>query len=270
MTLEDIKNKFEVCLKKSDIHAFEFTTDEDYDTNLYIDDQGQFYLEGTKTPYVCEDFESIKYHIDEDETEQWYIVIYFKNGDRLFLHVYGDTYARIRRGTSAWCLENMELLTAYKYIVRSKETSQPMLIEENSVKYFDNSSAVVTIPNGIKAVDEDAFCYCSSVEEVHFPSSLEEIHKFAFANCKNLTEVVLNDSLRVIGNRAFVGCDKLNKVIIPDSVEKIEDYAFLHTAIDKVVINNSNIILGIDVFPKDCEIVYNTWFVGTIIDNMDE
>ena len=248
MTLENIKNKFEVCFKKADISAFEFTTDEDCEAELYIDENGHFYLEGIKTPYVCEDFESIKYHVDEEDTDNWYVIIRFNNGDSLFLNVFGDVSAYIKRGTSSWYVENLELHNAYKCIVRIKESTQTMLVEENSVKYFDNSSSVVTIPNGIEIIDNHAFRYCSSVTEVYCPSSLEKINHFAFAECNNLTKIVLNDGLKVIGNRAFVACDKLNKVIIPDSVEKIEECAFRLTAIDKVILNNPNIILEKDAF----------------------
>lgn len=257
MTLEQIKNKFDLCFKKSNISAYEFTTDEDYEADLYIDSKEQFYLYGIKTPYVCEDFESIKYHVDEEDTDDWYVVIHFKKGDSIYLNVFGEVSGNIIRGKSKWYLYSSQLLDTYKYMTRSKENSQPLLIEDNSVKYFDDSSSVATIPQGTKTVDEYAFYYCSYLTEVHCPSSLEIIDEFAFSHCTNLTNVVLNEGLKVIGNRAFVACEKLNEIIIPESVRQIDEYAFYHTAITRVVIKNPDIVFDKRAFPENCEIVYD-------------
>ena len=108
---------------------------------------------------------------------------------------------------------------------------------------------VVTIPDGVTVLDEEAFYQDNDIVKVICPGSLKVVGNFAFALCEKLEEVVLPESLcgtlcetftespalrRVdiprgiteIGNDAFSYCSGLEAVTIPDTVKRIDDRAF--------------------------------------------
>ena len=84
----------------------------------------------------------------------------------------------------------------------------------------------VQIAGSVQVIGEDAFHYCSSLENVTFEenSSLKEISDSAFSST-GLSSVVLPDSLEVIDFAAFLGTP-LTSVKIPASVSKIGSNAF--------------------------------------------
>ena len=80
------------------------------------------------------------------------------------------------------------------------------------------------VPDGVKYIDEFAFC-CSNLSEVHLPDSLVEIRSCAFWMSTHLTYVNFPDSIEVIGEDAFVET-ALTEVYISESLEAYFDAAF--------------------------------------------
>ncbi|MCL2265925.1 MAG: leucine-rich repeat protein [Treponema sp.] len=118
----------------------------------------------------------------------------------------------------------------------------------NSVKSighcaFEGASlASITIPASVTSIVEYAFHWCQ-VKTVTFAagSKLSAIPPGLFNECSNLTEISIPDSVTSIGQSAFSGCKNL-KVLKNAStginVTSIGEYAFMNTAIEKVLIHS--------------------------------
>ena len=66
-----------------------------------------------------------------------------------------------------------------------------------------------TIPNGTRAVGEEAFAGCGRLKKVLFPDSVTTIGNLAFYQCRNLTALTLPDSVTTVGRDAFRDCENL-------------------------------------------------------------
>ncbi len=86
----------------------------------------------------------------------------------------------------------------------------------------------LVIPKGaVEKIKDEAFGYCTEIEEVIIPEGVTEIGDYAFLNCKNLKSVTIPESVESIGYGAFGSCESLESVIIPKKVESIKDYTFI-------------------------------------------
>lgn len=68
--------------------------------------------------------------------------------------------------------------------------------------------------------------YAGTAEVVSVPDGVKEIGEEAFAGNDNLVKVTIGNDVEKIGYRAFADCDSLRTVQIGDSVEEIETAAF--------------------------------------------
>ena len=92
-------------------------------------------------------------------------------------------------------------------------------------KYTGSDNSVV-IPKKVKAIADEVFAGCGTLEKVSFSNSVDKIGKKAFYKCENLRRIILPDGLTEIGDSAFYGCRSLKVVEIPDSVKRIGYRAF--------------------------------------------
>lgn len=83
-----------------------------------------------------------------------------------------------------------------------------------------------TVPEGIVKIGKKAFAYCEKLEKVTLPKGLRIIDDCAFDHCKALTEIALPEGLKEIGYDAFCSCTSLGSVAIPRSVMYIKAGAF--------------------------------------------
>ena len=69
---------------------------------------------------------------------------------------------------------------------------------------FEGCSALtdVTIPTGMKAVQEYAFYECSALPSIELPSTVQQIGDRAFYGCTSMTEMVLDLNINSIGEEA--------------------------------------------------------------------
>ncbi len=117
-------------------------------------------------------------------------------------------------------------------------------------KYWNYNHKIKTVklPNTLKVIDDSAFAFCTSLEEVNIPKSVKsigwrafmesklktitipkkvkKISSSAFANCNSLKSVTLKKGVKIIDGGAFDECGSLSKVTIPNSVTKISYGAF--------------------------------------------
>ena len=75
----------------------------------------------------------------------------------------------------------------------------------------------LTLHEGITAIGENAFIYCTGLEgKLNLPSNLTHIGAFAFHECSNITDVVVFPiTLESIGEEAFNGCGGVSAFRFP-------------------------------------------------------
>lgn len=87
----------------------------------------------------------------------------------------------------------------------------------------------VFIEEGVKTIEDFAFCRCENLTEMFLPNSLTEIGEGAFAMCHNLRHIVLPDKVETIAGDAFEFCLNLRYIVLPRVIRHIEPGAF-HSA----------------------------------------
>ena len=84
----------------------------------------------------------------------------------------------------------------------------------------------VILPEGLTALDKNAFRYCPGLLSVELPSTLKTIGDHAFFLCESLTEITIPEGVTDIGERAFQGCSRLSRVTLPASLGRLTSYVF--------------------------------------------
>ena len=93
-------------------------------------------------------------------------------------------------------------------------------LEPPEPAYPIDDAGHATVPEGVTALEEEAFFGCSSLTTLALPASLTTIGDFAFCDCSSLTTLTLAASLTMIGNNAFDGCSSLTTLtIVSDHAE---------------------------------------------------
>jgi len=111
-----------------------------------------------------------------------------------------------------------------------------------------NVEFVVTIPDSVTRIRDQAFRTCRSLTSITIPDSVTEIGNCAFS-CTSLRTVTIPDSVTEIAEGAFYDCASLTTISIPDSVTQIGDYAFEDcTSLTSVTIPDSVTEIGEEAF----------------------
>lgn len=96
----------------------------------------------------------------------------------------------------------------------------------------------VILPDTIRAIGSMAFFQNRSLKKINLPDGIASIGESAFEYCSSLDEVDLPDALTMIRIEAFSGT-ALEKIIIPESVILIEDGAFRNCKIHTVTFSGN-------------------------------
>ena len=113
----------------------------------------------------------------------------------------------------------------------------------------DKELVSLMLPNSVKAIGENAFCNCSSLEEVYICDGATLIDAFAFCGCASLERLRLPETLKEIGDNAFCACKKLTEAVLPNGVEKIGCWAFSECeALEKIGLPESLTVIDRAVF----------------------
>ena len=84
----------------------------------------------------------------------------------------------------------------------------------------------VSLPEGLKKIDDNAFKKCTALEEIVIPDSVESIGRYAFADCTSLNKITLPESLKSLDCFLFEGCTALEELNIPGGTEKFLGSSF--------------------------------------------
>ena len=119
---------------------------------------------------------------------------------------------------------------------------------------FPNGDKItsVTIPSGVKVIEELCFAGCTNLRKVILPNSLEEIKYGAFSDCIALTDIRIPDSVTNLENNVFSGCVSLDTINIPASISVIDRGQFYQMMFKKIVIPGTVKHIGEKAF-YDCE-----------------
>ena len=72
----------------------------------------------------------------------------------------------------------------------------------------------VVLPQGIKAIQKNAFARASNLTEINIPEGVKSIDMVAFNLCKSIEELRLPSTLLKVGHKTFGTMDKLKRVFI--------------------------------------------------------
>lgn len=148
-------------------------------------------------------------------------------------------------------LNSMSWATITDYTGRDKVVNIPAEVDGYPVvsigsNAFDNLGLMsVTIPNGVKRIQNSAFRY-NDLTNVEIPNSVTRIDDYAFGN-NQLTNVTIPDSVTRIEEYVFA-INRLTNVTIPNSVTSIGDYAFRGNQLTNVTIPDSVTSIGDGAF----------------------
>lgn len=115
----------------------------------------------------------------------------------------------------------------YGNYVEGKQTDSCHIPGKWLVKYPAGSDATsFTVPEDIVGIEQNAFAYSTTLQEIILPDSLYTIYNEAFWGCSGLLKLELPEKLKKIYDVAFSECTGLVDLVIPASVEQVGYYAF--------------------------------------------
>lgn len=136
----------------------------------------------------------------------------------------------------------------------------------------------ITIPQGIKVIEDGTFYGCESLEKVILPEGLTSIAISAFYECKALKQIEIPDTVTTLGSWAFMysglesftipagvteisvqtfgGCYNLSELNVHDNITHIGRQAFAYTKISKFPFTNK------------LELIYHNAFQGTAFEEV--
>ena len=103
------------------------------------------------------------------------------------------------------------------------------------------------IPNGVRRIEQNAFCRCDSISEINMPNTVTSVGDWAFAGCRSLKTVKLSASLTDIGKGAFSGVP-IESIILPNSLKTIGERSFEGSSLHSLEIPASVTNIGREAF----------------------
>lgn len=129
---------------------------------------------------------------------------------------------------------------------------------------FCQSLTSIRLPETLINIGFRAFYFCTSLKSILLPGSLKQIDMALFASCHNLTSVTLGEGITTTGHSFFWECRSLTTVTLPESFTVIPDYFFGHCSSLTAVTLPANVTeIGERVF-ADCRALSSVTLKGTV------
>ena len=97
------------------------------------------------------------------------------------------------------------------------------------------------IPDGVTAIDDYAFYYCSNLTDINIPDTVTAIGNYAFYYCTNLENITIPDNLSTIGNYAFIYCKKITSFHLPAGTTNVGSGIFTNCqGLSSITVDNNN------------------------------
>lgn len=119
--------------------------------------------------------------------------------------------------------------------------SEEFMIENGFLIACNGPGGDVVIPDHVVYIDRSVFTYCDNLISVTLPKGLRSIEQEAFRGCINLKEVKASKNETQIAqsapdssdeawfvDAAFMGCENLTTVEIPDGITGIDTAVFMN------------------------------------------
>lgn len=150
---------------------------------------------------------------------------------------------------SAWCMTNFgengnPLCTGATLYLNGQEVTSltiPAGVRTIGAYAFSGYKklAEVILPEGLIEIGQNAFEYCSAIENITVPASVQMIGDYAFSGCDSLTELILEDGIGNISGYALTNCPSIKNIVIPDSATCNNTLMFSGcSSLETVVIGN--------------------------------
>ncbi len=143
-----------------------------------------------------------------------------------------------------------------------------LIIENNIVRgCTDKDILKIEIPEGVVAIDDNAFSYFDKLYDVELPDALIRIGSNAFKNCTALKSVNLKN-VSFVGEYAFLGCSSLHEITFGENIGYLCNGTFLGCSVlEEILIPKNIMYIGCHCF-RDCTSLSSVDIQGVMeIDN---
>jgi hypothetical protein len=88
-------------------------------------------------------------------------------------------------------------------------------LEDNVFKGCSNLTNVTILPGAITQISCSMFADCKNLKEITIPKGVKTIDNYAFSGCSELESITLPTGVGKIGEHAFNECTKLRAIYVP-------------------------------------------------------
>lgn len=130
----------------------------------------------------------------------------------------------------------------------------------------------LTIEEGVKALEDNAFYYATDIQTIDLPSTIDFVSSYTFAECHSLESIHLSDriaalpdyifsacsslkavtggsNVAILGSNAFSECASLESFDVPEKVTEIPDSCFFAcTSLRRLTLNDGLVSIGNSAF----------------------
>ena len=192
---------------------------------------------------------------EDDVIAKLYPDVYNDDGYFLIINGYGKIF---------WETDIYILFTEYRQGVNSAIISEGVTEIGDNAFYFCSSLQNVTIPDSVTSIGNNAFSGCSSLKEIVLPDSIISVGTSAFNRCYSLQKITIPHFIGSISDWMLQNCSSLKEIVIPDGVKYVWRGAFEDcSSLQSVTIPDSVIKIDMEVF-HNCTSLQSIIYLGTI------